>query len=302
MEESLKILLLEDNPFDAEIIKGLLVKEKLNCEFSLAINKETYLLALGQFHPDIILSDHTLPQFNSMDALVIARQRYPGIPFIVVTGTVSEEFAASIIKLGADDYILKDRLAKLSSAIITTIQRGKYEKEKREAEQKVIQSETNLRTIFENSSEGFLLLDRNAVVIAFNNKARQHTLFGKVKEFQLGESIYDFIEESRKIFFQEIIARALNRESIQYDRSFDMGNGNTSWIDFCVTPVIEADQVKGICITGRDITENKLIEQEREFDRDNLKALINNTHDLMWSVDRDLKLITANDRGRLLFP
>src|SRR6202008_4033867 len=165
MEEPLKILLLEDNPFDAEIIKRLLLKEKLNCEFSMATDKETYLLALEQFHPDIILSDHSLPQFNSKEALVIARQRYPGIPFIMVTGTVSEEFAANIIKLGADDYILKDRLAKLSSAITTTIQRGKYEKEKREAEQKIIQSETNLRTIFENTSEGFLLLDRNAVVI-----------------------------------------------------------------------------------------------------------------------------------------
>ena len=74
-----------------------------------------------------------------------------------------------------------------------------------------------------------------------------------------------------------------------------MENSNIAWIDFSITPVIEAGEVKGMCITGRDITEKKLIEQEREFDRNNLKALINNTNDLMWSVDRDFKLITSNE-------
>ena len=128
MKESLKILILEDSATDAEIIQQLLVKKKLNCEFSVANNKETYLMALAEFHPDIILSDHSLPQFNSVDALVIARQRFSEIPFIMVTGTVSEEFAAEIIKSGADDYILKDRLTRLPGAIINAVQRRKSEK------------------------------------------------------------------------------------------------------------------------------------------------------------------------------
>jgi PAS domain S-box-containing protein len=333
----------------------------------------------------------------------------------VVTGAVSEEFAANIIKSGADDYILKDRLNRLPAAIDTVLRLRKIEKEKQEAaeklrlseenyrtlvdqafdsiiiytpdfvildcnrracitlgysreelkeqsvtelffkediiarplyfetlkagqrtldyrrlkkkdgsgiemeigtkmmpdgnlmaiarditerkkaEQKIIESETNLRTIFENTSEGFLLLDKNAVVVAFNNKATAYTFFSNVKEFKIGQSIYDFIEESRKGFFQEIIAKVLNGESIQYDRSYVIKNGLTVWIDFSATPVIEGRQIKGICIAGRNITEKKIIEQERDFDRNNLKALINNTNDMMWSVDRDLKLITSNE-------
>jgi len=295
VKESIKILILEDSAEDAEILQLFLVKKNLNCEFHLAIDKKTYLLALDQFHPDIILSDHSLPQFNSVEALAIARQKFPGIPFIMVTGTVSEEFAADIIKSGADDYILKDRLVRLPVAITTVLERRNSEKEKQEAEQKIKQSETNLRAIFENTSEGFLLMDRNAVVMAFNNKATAYTFFSDVKEFKIGQSIYDFIEEPRKKIFREIITRVLNRESIQYDRSYEMENGNTAWIDFSLTPVIESGQVKGICITGRNITEKKKIEQEREFDRNNLKALINNTNDLMWSVDRDFRLITSND-------
>jgi len=264
MKALLKILILEDNDTDAELVQQLLQKEKLHCEFRLAINKETYLLALDQFYPDIILSDHSLPQFDSADALAIARQRFPGIPFIMVTGMVSEEFAASIIKLGADDYILKDRMARLPAVIIKTIERHRSEKEKQEAERKIIQSETHLRTIFENTSEGFLLLDRNAVIMAFNNKATAYTFFSRLQEFKIGQCIYNFIEDSRKEFVQEIIAKTLRGENIQYDRSYEMENGNIAWIDFSATPVIEAGQVKGICIAGRDITEKKIIEHAAE--------------------------------------
>jgi len=295
MKELLRILMLEDTSQDAEIIQRLILNKELNCEFSLVTNKAKYLKALDEFHPDIILSDHSLPQFTSVDALTLAREKCPGIPFIIVTGSVSEEFAADIIKLGADDYILKDRLTRLPNAIISVLQKRKFERENQEAEQKIIQSENNLRIIFENASEGFFLLDRNAILIAFNKKMLGGNLFGKVVEFKTGQPIYNFVEESRKKTFQEIISRVLDGEPIQYDRSYDAEDGSIAWIDFSIRPIIESGEVKGICITARDITEKKIIEQEKEFDRNNLKALINNTNDLMWSVDRDFKLITSNE-------
>jgi two-component system, NarL family, sensor histidine kinase NreB len=415
MPEQLKILMLEDTPADAEIIQRLLLKEKLRFEFSLAINKEAYLLALDQFVPDVILSDNSLPQFNSVDALEIARQRFPGIPFIMVTGAASEEFAADIIKSGADDYILKDRLNKLPAAIDTALKQRKAEREKqqaeqrliqseekyrtlveqafdgiiiyspegvildcnhsacnamgytqkelkglvinelffekdlmarplyfkilksgqptldyrrlkrkdgtyvemeigtkmmpdgnlmaigrditgrKEAEQKIIQSETNLRAIFENTSEGFLLLDSEGIVKAFNKNSGDYAFFLKEKKMQVGDLLYDFIEPARIKLFKGIIAKVLTGKSVHYDRAHDLEGGKTRWTDFSITPVIEAGRVKGICITGRDITENKTIEQQREFDHNNLHALINNTNDLMWSVDRDFKLISFNN-------
>ena len=129
MDPKLKILLLEDDRADAGLIEHCLRKEKLNCEFHLSMDKSDFLDALEQFSPDVILSDHSLPQFNSSDALSTARERYPNIPFIMVTGTASEEFAAHIIKQGADDYILKDRMARLPSAIKAAIQQRRALKE-----------------------------------------------------------------------------------------------------------------------------------------------------------------------------
>src|SRR5258706_4664895 len=126
--------MLEDNDFDAQIIQRTVKKEKPNCEFKLVMTKETYQDALDQFEPDLILSDNTLPRFNATRALEIFNKHLLPIPFILVTGTVSEEFAARIIKLGADDYIFKDRLTRLPGAIDAALQKKKAEADIRHSE------------------------------------------------------------------------------------------------------------------------------------------------------------------------
>jgi two-component system sensor histidine kinase NreB len=129
MAEPLKILLLEDSSTDAEIIQRLLKKENREYEFRLVMSQKDFILELDRFRPGIILSDNSLPQFNATEALKIVRQHSLTIPFILVTGTVSDEFAANIIKSGADDYILKDRLVRLPAAIDAALKQRKAEKE-----------------------------------------------------------------------------------------------------------------------------------------------------------------------------
>src|SRR5258706_1357707 len=129
MNNILKILILEDSSTDAELIRRLLEKDKRNYEFYVAMNKEIFLKAIEDFSPEVILSDNSIPRLNATEALKITRKRYPHIPFIMITGTVSEEFAANIIKEGADDYILKDRMARLPAAIEVALKQRKAEKE-----------------------------------------------------------------------------------------------------------------------------------------------------------------------------
>ena len=125
MEQHLKILLLEDSIADAELIKRTLNRENMHIDFHLAMDKKSFVQALETFSPDVVLSDHSLPQFNSADALKMTRQWLMHVPFILVTGTVSEEFAAEMMKLGADDYILKDRMARLPGAIDAAVKKRK---------------------------------------------------------------------------------------------------------------------------------------------------------------------------------
>jgi len=295
MKNNLKILLLEDSETDAEIVMRLLKKSKPLYEFKLVMSEKDYINALNEFHPDLILSDNSMPQFSAKEALELKQQRNMQIPFIMVTGSATEEFAAGIIKLGADDYVIKDRLARLPVAIEAALKQKKAETEKKEADRKIIESENNLKAIFENTIEGFLLMDTNGSVKALNKIASRYGFLLGRKEIQIGDNVFDLLENDKTPNFKEIVSKVFKGEKIQYERSRTMEDGTVRWIDFSIKPVTENGEVTGICITGSDITEKKKIEQEREFDRQNLKALINNTDDLIWSVDKNFRLITYNN-------
>lgn len=127
MRNTLKILHLEDVEFDADLVSRVLKKEKFVSEIKVVDTKEAYVQALIEFAPDVVLSDHTLPSFNSREALNIFLQSGMKIPFILVTATISEEYAVSVIKAGANDYIVKDHLEKLPEAIVNSLQKIELE-------------------------------------------------------------------------------------------------------------------------------------------------------------------------------
>ncbi|MGH2647978.1 MAG: response regulator, partial [Ginsengibacter sp.] len=171
MKDHLKILLLEDNETDAEIVERFLKNTNPHHEFRRVMNEDSYINALDEFQPDLILSDNSMPQFSATEALEIKKQRALQIPFIMISGTATEEFAAGIMKMGADDYLLKDRLARLPAAIDTALKQKKAEREKIEADRKIEESKNNLKAIFENTSEGFLLMNMDGTVKALNTIA-----------------------------------------------------------------------------------------------------------------------------------
>jgi signal transduction histidine kinase len=144
-EKTLKILILEDNKDDVYLIKRTLMKEKIKCEIDRVDSKDEFLDALRSNSYDVILSDHSLPQFNSSSALRLCRGSGIAVPFILVTGTVSEEFAVSVIRQGADDYVLKTNLSRLPTAILNALQKRRMEAEKRLIEIAIRQQYDELR-------------------------------------------------------------------------------------------------------------------------------------------------------------
>lgn len=124
----LKILILEDNRFDVILIKELILSEKKDTEFYCTNNRKGYLEALDIFTPDIILSDNSFPQFTATEALGILRKRSGDIPFILVTGSMSDEMAAHLIEEGANGYVLKDNIAKLPITIESVLNKKRAAK------------------------------------------------------------------------------------------------------------------------------------------------------------------------------
>ena len=145
MNKTIRILHLEDLPTDAELVSRELKKGKIRFEGLVVDNKNDFIKALEKFSPDIILSDHNLPTLNSIDALRIVRDKGLKIPIILVTAAMSEEFAINVMKGGAVDYILKDRLQRLPAAVISTMEKFRLENERQEFLDDVIKNEALLK-------------------------------------------------------------------------------------------------------------------------------------------------------------
>lgn len=127
MSATLKILLVEDSETDADLLVRFLNKEKIDFSHSRVWNKEAFVNALKEKNTDLIIADHSLPQFSGMEAFHIAKNENRNIPFILVTGTVSENVLTEYAKEGIDDYILKDNLLRLPSAIDNVVSKKKIE-------------------------------------------------------------------------------------------------------------------------------------------------------------------------------
>jgi PAS domain S-box-containing protein len=145
LKQKIKILHLEDILSDAELVERELKKSGVLFEKNVVDNKQDFIKALKEFIPDVILSDHKLPSFDSIEALKIISDSYITVPFILVTATVSEEFAVEIMKKGADDYILKDRLQRLPSAVMNAIEKHRLNKERQKYYNQIIENEAMLQ-------------------------------------------------------------------------------------------------------------------------------------------------------------
>jgi signal transduction histidine kinase len=147
MEITLKILILEDMMEDVELIERTLRKAGLRFSVRQEDSREGFINALQTYDADVILSDHSLPQFNSVEALALVKKAKLTTPFILVTGAVSEEFAVTCLKEGADDYVLKSNLARLPNAIRNSLKQKEAEDAKTKAAQALQSQNAELKKI-----------------------------------------------------------------------------------------------------------------------------------------------------------
>src|SRR3954466_3912521 len=129
-ETPLRILILEDVPMDAELVEYELERASVPFTSRRVDNRDGFLRELDDFRPHLILSDYTLPRFDGMTALSLAREKVPTIPFLIVTGSVNEETAVGCMKAGATDYLLKSNLARIGPAIEAALARVEARAEK----------------------------------------------------------------------------------------------------------------------------------------------------------------------------
>ena len=156
----LRILHLEDDRNDAEIIQGLLESDGIDCQVTRVETREDFIASLNQADFDLILADFSLPSFDGISALHIALEKRPDVPFIFVSGTLGEEVAIDALKIGATDYVLKERLSRIVSSVRRALREAKDRAERKQAEEQLRRSEAFLaegQRISHTGSWGWIL-------------------------------------------------------------------------------------------------------------------------------------------------
>ena len=144
-----RILLVEDVPAYAELVEYELRRAGVGATTRRVDTEADFVRALREFKPDLILSDHSLPAFRASEALQLAERVAPGVPVIIVTGSLDEETAADYIKAGAADYIVKHHLERLGSAVLRALALKHAHEERARAQEQLRQSEERFRTLIE---------------------------------------------------------------------------------------------------------------------------------------------------------
>jgi diguanylate cyclase (GGDEF)-like protein/PAS domain S-box-containing protein len=260
----LRILLLEDNPAEAELNERVLRKAGLEI-ISLRVDSESaFKQSLGDFKPDIVLADYNLPSYNGRAALGYIRQNYPDLPVIMVTGAIGEEMAAELLREGARDYILKDRLARLPAAIQRVVNEQKEIKERRESETRLREAENKFRMLFETANDGIFLRDTTGFVDC-NRKAA--SMYGLAKEDLIHHSTADFCPERQPDgrLSAEVEAEKLHAAMRGESQHFEwraLRSDNTPFdVDVSLNRIEFGGAVYLQAIV-RDITERKKIEEQ----------------------------------------
>lgn len=302
-EEILRILHLEDNPADAELIGRELNKIGLTFEKLVVDNKKDFIKALVDFVPDVILCDHALPQFNSIDALAIIKDARLKIPFILITATVSEEFAVEIIKEGADDYLLKDRLQRLPNAMRNALEKSRAEKERKKFLDQLVASEVIYKEAEQLSHFGVWQVDFLRGTAKWSDETYRIFGYSPGKVDTSYENVLNAVhpedkERVAKIMDETIAGMASN------DMVFRVGPFADGSIRYIRSQLrVARDEIgKPVSMTGfnQDITPTRLAELSLEKSEASLRSILENSDTAYVLLDTDANILVYNRMAKEL--
>lgn len=258
---NLKVLSLEDSVLDYEILTEKLTSAYMTLDIKRVENEQELISSLQNDTYDIIIADYNLPGFDGLQALMICNEMCPHIPFICVSGSIGEIKAIELLKQGAVDYVLKDRLERLPFAIKRALEEAREKKKLQKAEQALRESEERLRDILFSTADWVWEVDENGVFTYSSQQGLE--LLNATNDEIIGKTPFDFMpkEEAKRIssIFKQLVkekAPIKDLENWNIDKNGEMICLLTNGV-----PVInEKGEFKGYRGVDKDITERKVAE------------------------------------------
>ncbi len=268
MPVPLHLLILEDNPFDAELEIATLEEAGYHCQWKRVETRQDFLACLDDPQYDLILADYSLPAFDGLTALKLFSERGLNMPFILVSGTLGEEIAIESLKAGATDYVLKTRLGRLGPVVHRAL-REKAEQRRR------IQAESELRKLswaVQQSPASIVITDLDGNIEYVNPKFTEITgytldeVIGKNPRILQGGCTS---QEEYEQLWQTVTAGEEWRGEFRNKKK----NGEFYWEAASISPIKdEADNITHFLAVKEDVTERKRIEAQAQ-QQDRLAAI-----------------------------
>ena len=294
---ALHVLILEDNPHDAELLLREL-KRGFQPQWTRVDDEAGFLAALAA-EPEIILSDYHMPLFDAPRALELLQKSGRDIPFIIVSGAVGEDLAVESMKRGAVDYLLKDRLARLNHSIAQALEQARLRREQKLMQNRLAESEERFREMAENIHEVFWSTDALLSRILYVSPAYE-TIWGRTRAslYEAPRSWQDCIHPDDKQRVQH--AQLTKQVAGVYDEEYRITrpDGELRWIRDRAFPVRNASgEVYRVVGVAQDITEQKLA-HDRLHEQ---AALLDKAQDAILVRDLDHRITYWNDSAESAF-
>jgi PAS domain S-box-containing protein len=256
---ALRILLLEDDARDAELIQELLEAEDFICEITRVQTRAELLSALENGDIDLILADYKLPSFDGLSALKLAQSTRPDLPFIFVSGTLGEDTAIEALKIGATDYVLKTRLSRLVPSVQRALREAR-ERAERQCAEETLREQADLLNL---THDAIFVRDLDGVITYWNRGAE--ALYGWTAEQAKGKLARELLKTVSSVPRDRIMAELLSSGRWEGELGRTRKDGtqvvvSSRWSlqrDARGAPVAALE-------TDNDITERKRAEEERE--------------------------------------
>ncbi|MBX2990204.1 MAG: PAS domain S-box protein [Bacteroidetes bacterium] len=286
MKEPIRILHLEDSEYDAELIQNMIDDGGIACSIQRVATRQDFDVALDRRQFDMILSDYSLPAFDGISALALARDKAPDVPFIFVSAAMGEERAIDSLKRGATDYVLKQRLSRLVPAIQRAMQEITDRNERQRAERALHKTEQKFHAIVESSQDLIWEVDREGRIILINSSVSR--LLGYPVSGVIGQESFAYLhDEDRSSLKEEFRTRVAEKAGwsgrILRWRHID---GTYLWFESNATPVLnDVHELVGFRGVDRDITRRMQAEEELRQSEERFRLITENVTDLIALLD-----------------
>jgi two-component system cell cycle sensor histidine kinase/response regulator CckA len=268
----IRVLHLEDNPLDAELVQHKLDAEGLACDILRVDSQQGFESALAQERFDLIISDFNLPNYDGIRALTHAQVVQPETPVIIISGTMGEEEAVRCLHIGATDYLLKERLDRLAPAVRRAIHEAEAQRKRKETEDALRQREQSLRenearTSFALAAAGMGVWEIVSGTNRLTWSSTMASVFGLSPEHTptTSEEFFRLVHPDDRDEVERSASRALRGETASYMGEFRTlwPDGSLHWVDGRAQLSYDADgrplYLRGVCI---DITAKKSLEAQ----------------------------------------